>query len=86
MVEKMPDRMDLWVKYRELRKEDAVKATMFYKHHRAEMREGAVVAWAATIGCKPGRRAVRLLSPSTPIFGSVRCMMLFACCRATAEV
>ncbi|MCL2710456.1 MAG: phage terminase large subunit family protein, partial [Planctomycetaceae bacterium] len=47
MVEKMPDRMDLWEKYRDIWKEDDVKATMFYKRHRAEMREGAVVAWEA---------------------------------------
>jgi len=47
MVEQMPERMDLWEKYRDLRNEDAVKATMFYKRHRAEMREGAVVAWEA---------------------------------------
>jgi hypothetical protein len=47
MVEKMPDRMDLWEQYRELRNEDAVQATMFYKRNRAEMREGAIVPWEA---------------------------------------
>ena len=48
MVEQMPTNMKLWEQYRDIRKnEDAVKATMFYKRHRAEMREGAVVAWEA---------------------------------------
>jgi hypothetical protein len=47
MVEQMPERMDLWEQYRGLRKEDAVKATMFYKRNRAQMREGAIVAWEA---------------------------------------
>lgn len=47
MVEKMPDRMDLWEQYREIRHDDPVKATMFYKSHRSDMREGAVVAWEA---------------------------------------
>ena len=47
MVDQMPERMDLWEKYRDLRNEDPVKATMFYKRHRAEMREGAIVAWEA---------------------------------------
>jgi hypothetical protein len=47
MVEKMPDRMDLWEKYAELRREDTVKATMFYKHNRTEMKQGAVAAWEA---------------------------------------
>ena len=49
MVEKMPTNMKLWEQYRDIRKEDpeGVKAKMFYKQNRAEMREGAVVAWDA---------------------------------------
>jgi hypothetical protein len=47
MVEKMPDRMDLWEQYRTLRFEDDVKAKMFYKRNRTAMREGAVVPWEA---------------------------------------
>jgi hypothetical protein len=47
MVERMPDRMDLWEEYRKLRYDDAEKATMYYKRNRAAMREGAVVAWEA---------------------------------------
>jgi hypothetical protein len=47
MVETMPERMDLWQQYAELRREDAVKATMFYKNNRTAMKKGAVVAWDA---------------------------------------
>jgi hypothetical protein len=47
MIEKMPDRMDLWEKYAEIRREDPVKATMFYKQNRTEMKQGAIVAWEA---------------------------------------
>jgi phage terminase large subunit GpA-like protein len=46
MVERMPERMDLWDKYREIRNnEDPVAATIFYKMNRSEMQKGAVVAW-----------------------------------------
>ena len=45
MVEKMPDRMNLWEQYRSLRYEDPVKATIFYKQNRSAMQEGAIVAW-----------------------------------------
>jgi hypothetical protein len=47
MVEKFPDRMELWEQYKELRKTDSVAATMFYKKNRTEMKQGAVVAWEA---------------------------------------
>ncbi|MDR3232279.1 MAG: phage terminase large subunit family protein [Planctomycetaceae bacterium] len=48
MVEKMPERMDLWDKYWETRKtKDYVAATMFYKRNRSEMQKGAVVSWEA---------------------------------------
>ena len=45
MVEQMPTNMKLWEKYRELRRDDPVKAKMFYKQNRSAMQEGAVVAW-----------------------------------------
>jgi hypothetical protein len=46
MIEQMPERIDLWEKYRDIRKnEDTVAATMFYKKHRTEMKKGAIVAW-----------------------------------------
>jgi hypothetical protein len=45
MIEQMPTRMDLWEHYRDLRNEDDAKATEFYRQHRAEMQEGAVVPW-----------------------------------------
>jgi hypothetical protein len=47
MIEAMPERMDLWEKYKELRKEDTVSATIFYKKNRSEMKAGAVIAWEA---------------------------------------
>jgi hypothetical protein len=47
MVERMPDRMDLWLQYREIRKEDEDKANLFYKKNRTEMQAGAIVAWEA---------------------------------------
>ncbi|MDR1383609.1 MAG: hypothetical protein LBJ67_07165 [Planctomycetaceae bacterium] len=47
MIETMPTRMNMWEEYAELRKEDAVKATMFYRNNREAMREGAKVAWEA---------------------------------------
>ncbi|MDR1922813.1 MAG: phage terminase large subunit family protein [Planctomycetaceae bacterium] len=48
MIETMPERMDLWEKYREIRKnEDGVAATVFYKKNRTEMQKGAKVAWKA---------------------------------------
>ncbi|MCL2743632.1 MAG: phage terminase large subunit family protein [Planctomycetaceae bacterium] len=45
MIEQMPANLDLWLEYKEIRKNDAVAATMFYKHNRKKMQEGAVVAW-----------------------------------------
>jgi hypothetical protein len=47
MVEKFPDRMDLWEQYKELRKTDRAEATEFYRSNRTEMKLGAVVAWEA---------------------------------------
>ncbi|MDR0704303.1 MAG: phage terminase large subunit family protein [Planctomycetaceae bacterium] len=48
MIERMPERMDLWEKYRDIRKnEDEVAATIFYKKNREAMQKGAVVAWEA---------------------------------------
>ena len=47
MVETMPERMDLWEKYAEIRWNDPVAATIFYKTNRTEMKKGAVVAWEA---------------------------------------
>lgn len=47
MIEKMPDRMELWEEYREIRRDDCDKATRFYKKNRKAMQEGAVVAWKA---------------------------------------
>jgi hypothetical protein len=47
MVEKFPERMDLWEEYKELRKASADKATEFYRDNRDEMKRGAVVAWEA---------------------------------------
>jgi hypothetical protein len=46
MIERMPDRMDLWEQYRDLRKNESIEAaTAFYENNRAEMQEGAIVAW-----------------------------------------
>ena len=46
MVEKMPSNLDLWVKdYAQLRAKDEKEANAFYKAHRSEMDEGAVVDW-----------------------------------------
>jgi hypothetical protein len=46
MIEKMPDRMDMWEKYRDIRKnEDEVAATIYYRKNRTEMKKGAIVAW-----------------------------------------
>ena len=45
MVEQMPTNMKLWEQYRDLRREDAKKATQFYEKNLAAMREGAVVPW-----------------------------------------
>lgn len=46
MVEKFPDRMDLWEgEYDRLRKISDRKATAFYKRNREEMDAGAVVDW-----------------------------------------
>jgi hypothetical protein len=47
MVETMPERMDLWEKYADVRRSDPVAATMFYRQNRTEMKKGAVVAWEA---------------------------------------
>jgi hypothetical protein len=47
MVETMPERMDLWQKYAEIRGTDPVAATMFYRQNRSEMKKGAEVAWEA---------------------------------------
>jgi hypothetical protein len=47
MIETMPERMDLWEKYKDIRKDDPVAATMFYKRNRTEMKAGAVAAWEA---------------------------------------
>jgi hypothetical protein len=47
MIEKFPDRLDLWEEYREIRKSDPIAATMHYKRNRTEMKNGAVVAWEA---------------------------------------
>jgi hypothetical protein len=45
LIEQMPTRMDLWEQYRDIRNEDDAKATEFYRKHRTEMQEGAVVPW-----------------------------------------
>lgn len=51
LVYSFPKNGDLWVKYNEIRSEelqndgDGSRATQFYIDHRAEMDEGAVVAW-----------------------------------------
>jgi hypothetical protein len=51
MLEQMPDRMDLWDEYAEIRRESfragdkGRAATAFYKKNRAEMDRGAVVTW-----------------------------------------
>jgi hypothetical protein len=47
MIERFPDRMDMWEEYKELRKTDSIAATMHYKRNRTEMKKGAVVAWEA---------------------------------------
>jgi hypothetical protein len=47
MIERFPDRMDMWEEYKELRKTDNVAATMHYKRNRTEMKKGAIVAWEA---------------------------------------
>jgi hypothetical protein len=45
MVERFPDRMDLWEEYKEIRKDDPIAASMHYKRNHTEMKKGAVVAW-----------------------------------------
>jgi len=53
LVASWPERMDLWERYIELRKEslrrggEGEEATEFYLAHRAEMDKGAVVQWDA---------------------------------------
>lgn len=53
MMYKFPKNEELWNKYADLRADELrekgtfIKATEFYRAHRAEMDEGAVVAWKA---------------------------------------
>lgn len=44
-VPKMPERMDLWEKYREIKKDSAKEATEFYRENREEMDRGSEVSW-----------------------------------------
>jgi hypothetical protein len=58
MVETMPERMDLWDQYAEIRRESmragnkGVAANEFYAENRAEMEKGCKLSWPEY--CKPG--------------------------------
>jgi hypothetical protein len=45
MLEKFPDRMDLWKEYRVLRHKSIREADKFYELHLEEMRAGGAVSW-----------------------------------------
>lgn len=65
LLERFPQNMDLWNKYKEIRDESfrsgnsGREATEFYKQHQTEMDEGAVVSWTERYNPKRQHSAIQ---------------------------